>query len=883
MAAGMRKRPAAPWPVPVAPKNMLTRQIHPRELAGISVQNVLDKLATEMDGLDQSERDNRRVRFGKNKLPEKKDPSIIVRFLKEFTSPFVFLLLGVAGISIYMREWGDAIIISVVLLMNATIGTFQSARAYRALKALKRDVTFETRCLVSGGHVVCSVEDLVPGDVVQLQAGDRIPADGRWIEVSEIRVDESNLTGESIAVSKTSGPIKLKANAIAADIRNAGYAGTTVVAGTGLLAISSVGIESEVGRIAARLSEKRPEPPLVIRVRTLSHQVLTAVIIIALVLFLASLASGRPILASIPLILALIVAIVPEGLPVVLTIVLAKGVRDMSKKNAIVKELQAVESLGGVDTIFTDKTGTLTLNELHFSKAYLADNTIVQIVHDDSDHVRVTGDIKKAKRFAELMAAVADPAADLKERLRSVDPIDRAFLDLARTYKLDIPVQHDVRPFDGTTRSRAVITTLKNEDELSILAGSPEQILKACGEKNLNYEAQLLTMARQGMRVIAFAESSKTQLGYKASGWKFAGLAGLRDEPRKEAKKAIKWCKSHGIDITMVTGDHPETAFVIAKEVGLASKHSSVRLGEDLMRLKDDELKEILKEVNVIARATPETKMRLIEVARGDKKIIAMTGDGVNDAPALHAADVGIAMGGTGTDVAREAADLVLVDDNFATIVDAIKEGRTVLGNVQKVVTYLFATNAMELTVIGVALAFMLPTPLLAVQILWLNLVTDALPVLALATEPTHGGHTKPEHGKLLPKNAWIRIGILGATMGAVGLGTYFYALNLDGDMMRFALVLLAMTSMQWWAAFSVRSSTRSVFTLNPLDNKFLLAAIGIIIVITIIALNGGPLSDLLHVQSISWNMWLWIIGIGAVVLVPDEIMKFVSKRRSRS
>jgi len=860
------------------PDLMLTRQIHPRELAGIDAKKALEKLSAKKEGLDASERDNRRVRFGKNRLPEKKDTSIIVRFLKEFSSPFVFLLLGVACISIYMREWGDAIIISAVLVMNAVIGTFQSARASRALKALKRDVTFEARCLVNGEHLFCSVDDLVPGDVVRLQAGDRIPADGRWITVTEIRVDESSLTGESIAVSKTSDAIKLKTNAIAADIRNAGYAGTTVVAGTGLLVISAIGTESEVGHIALRLSERRPEPPLVTRVRTLSHQVLTAVIIIALILFIASVASGRPILASIPLILALIVAIVPEGLPVVLTIVLARGVRDMSKKNAIVKELQAVESLGGVDTIFTDKTGTLTLNELHFNKAVLADQTTVQIAHDGC--VRVNGDEDRAKRFAELMAAVADPAANLKERLRSVDPIDRAFLDLAGAYTLEVPMQRDVRPFDGTTRTRAVTTTLKNGDTVSILAGSPEQILNACGEKNINYEAHLLTMARQGMRVIAFAESAKAQLGYSASGWKFAGLAGLRDDPKKEAKDAIKWCRSHGINVTMITGDHPETALVIAKEVGLASKRSSVRLGEDLMRMNDDQLVEELKEVRVIARATPETKMRLIEVARGEQKIIAMTGDGVNDAPALHAADVGVAMGGTGTDVAREAADLVLMDDNFATIVDAIKEGRSVLGNVQKVVTYLFATNAMELAVIGVALAFMLPTPLLAVQILWLNLVTDALPVLALATEPAHGGQTKPEHGKLLPKNAWIRIGILGTAMGAIGLGAYFYAMSIDGDMMRFSIVLLAMTSMQWWAAFSIRSSTRSVFTFNPFENTFLLAAIGIIIVMTLIALSGGPLSHLLHVTSIPWTVWLWIIALGALVLLPDEIWKLVHARK---
>ncbi len=859
---------------------MLTRQILPRELAGLDAETALEKLGSYEDGLNAEERQNRSVRFGKNRLPTKKDPSVLVRFLKEFSSPFVFLLLGVAALSLYMREWSDAIIITCVLLMNAGIGTFQSVRASRALKALKRDVSFEARCLVHGGHYVCNVSELVPGDIVQLQAGDRVPADGRWIRVNEVRVDESSLTGESVAVSKTDEAIELKANAIAADVRNAGYAGTTVVAGAGTILISAIGVETEVGRIAERLSEKRPEPPLVTRVRTLSHQVLVTVIVIALALFITSLASGRPILSSIPLILALIVAIVPEGLPVVLTIVLAKGVKDMSARNAIVKELQAVESLGGVDTIFTDKTGTLTLNELHFNRALLADGTQIHHAHDGDDRFRVKGKRANAERFAELMAAVADPGAGLEKRFRSVDPIDRAFLDLARAYELDVPIQHDVRPFDGVTRTRAVSTTLADESNVSVLAGSPEQIFKACGLKGKKHDEELVTMAKQGLRVIAFAESPKQQLAYDAKGWTYVGLVGLRDDPRKDADKAIRWCTEHDINVVMVTGDHPETAYVIAKEVGLAGKRSEVRLGEELMRMKPAKLREELKTLRIVARATPETKMRLIEAAREEKKIIAMTGDGVNDAPALHAADVGVAMGGTGTDVAREAADLVLTDDNFSTIVSAIREGRTVLGNVQKVVTYLFSTNAMELVVIGVALVLMLPAPLLPVQILWLNLVTDALPVLALASEPTHGGHTKPEFGKLLPRHAWIRIAVLGATMGAIGLAAYFHATMMGDGVFRLSLVLLAMTSMQWWAAFSVRSSTRSVFRLNPLGNKPLLAAIGIIVVVTLIAFSGGPLSHLLHVEPLPWNIWIWFVAIGALIFIPDELWKLVRRKK---
>lgn len=863
---------------------MLTRQFHPRELAGSQVQACLEKLDSSREGLRDDERENRHVRFGDNRLSEKKETPLIARFLKEFTSPFVFLLLGVAALSLYTREWSDAIIITIVLLVNATIGTFQSARASRALQALKKDVTYEALCLIEGVQRVCDTRTLVPGDVIEVSAGDRIPADGRWINATDLRIDESSLTGESVAASKTSRCINLKHNAVAADVRNAGYAGTTVVAGTGTLLITTIGTETEMGRIAQHLSEKRPEPPLVTRVRTLSHQVLIAITVIAIILFIASLASGSPIVSSIPLILALIVAIVPEGLPVVLTIVLASGVRVMSKRNALVKELQAVESLGGVDTIFTDKTGTLTRNELRFHNAYLNDGTAIVLSHGEKDRLRVTGDKGEAMRFASIMAAIADPAAGLEKRLRSIDPIDRALFDLSRAYKLPIPLRHDVRPFDGITRTRAVTTTI-HDQRISILAGSPEQIFASCGDgkKFTEEEDRLQTMASQGLRVIAFAERKGDELSAEITGWKFLGLIGLRDEARPEAKEAIHWCTTHGIDVTMVTGDHPETAYAIAKDVGLAHKKTEVAMGEDLMRLPDEELKKRLSSIRVIARAAPEAKMKLIRAAREEHKIIAMTGDGVNDAPALHAADVGVAMGGTGTDVAREAADMVLADDNFATIVDAIKEGRTVLGNVQKVVTYLFATNAMELVVIGIALAFQLPTPLLAAQILWLNLVTDSLPVLALATEPTHGGHTKPAHGKLLPKAAWIRIALLGGVMGMIGLGVYFYFYTMDvaSQGVRFAAILLAMTSMQWWVAFSVRSSTKSIIKLNPLSNTALLGAIGIIFLVTILALSGGPLSVLLRVQPIPLELWFALIAIGALTIIPDEIWKFLRARKT--
>src|SRR3989344_2640483 len=788
---------------------MVTRQIHPHELAA------LDKLDSNDGGLEASERQNRNARYGRNELPERPPIPLVFRFLRQFASPFVFLLLAVAAIALVLGEMRDAIVIGAVLTLNATIGTFYTARASRALAVLKHTVVLKTRCLVGGSSITCDVQDLVPGDVITVSAGDRIPADGRFVHAVTLRVDESSLTGESVPVSKTADAVAVKPGAIAADIRNAGYAGALVVAGSGTLLVSSIGTETQIGRIALRLAERSPEPPLVARVRTLSHQVLIGISAVAIALLLAATATGQELALTVPLILALVVAVVPEGLPIVLTLVLARGVYAMSQRRAVVRELSAVESLGGVDVIFTDKTGTLTQNRLRLVEAVLPDGTGARLPaprsfgeggHDGTaTRVDVKGDELAVRRLAELLAAVADPHAHGYGELMSVDPIDRAFTDLPKALDVATPVRHAERPFDTARRTRAVAATLTDDVDVTVLAGAPENVLAACASVPPSSSKTVSRMAAQGLRVIAFASANGRDLERKDGDWTFEGFVGLRDEPRPESKGAIAWCLEHRIRVVMVTGDHPETAFAIAKDLGIATKPNRVAQGEALMKLSPAKLTEVMGTITVVARATPDMKVVLIEAARKRGHLVAMTGDGVNDAPALHAADVGIAMGKTGTDVAREAADLVLTDDNFATIVAAVQEGRSVVANVEKVVTYLFSTSVAELVVIGSALAFSLPTPLLPAQILWLNLVTDGFLDVALASEPTHGGHTKPPRGRLLSRVAWQRIMVLGTTMGVIGAVVYERTLNGGNESSRYAIVLLALCVMQWWNAWSAR------------------------------------------------------------------------------
>jgi P-type Ca2+ transporter type 2C len=863
---------------------MITRHIPPKELATLSADDVLEKLESSKDGLGADERANRLVRFGKNELPAKPETPLIVRFLKEFASPFVFLLLGVMAFSFAMGERNDALFIAAIVVINAGIGTYYSARAHRALAALKDQAVLDARCLADGRSVTCLVRDLVPGDIVILAAGDRIPADGRWIDANELRVDESALTGESVPVSKTDAPVELRAGAIPADIRNAGYAGTTVVIGEGRLLLSATGGETEFGRIAASLATRRPEPPIVARIRTLSHQVLIAISIIGAVFLIASIAMGRDVLTSTLVILALVVAIIPEGLPAVITIVLANGVRRMSARNAIVRELQAVEALGGVDVIFTDKTGTLTKNELRTHAISLADGGTAVLAHGNGERITCERQCEGLERFAGLLAAVADPAASesRSQRIKGVDPIDVALFDLPRALSVPIPAQIRVRPFDGASRTRAAVVRFAGGRVMSVLAGSPEHVLAACGADASAYDDALRVMTTDALRVIAFASSAQEHVNHDAGGWTFEGFAGLRDEARPEAKAAISWCRAHGITAIMVTGDHPDTAFAIARDVGLTTRREDVLRGEDVMRMDEVELSRALKSVRVVARSTPETKMRLIDAARAKGKLVAMTGDGVNDAPALHAANVGIAMGKSGTDVAREAADLILTDDNFTTIVDAVKEGRSVVANVQKTLTFIFSTHVMELTVIGAAMFLGLSTPLLPVQIIWLSVVTDGLPLIALALEPSHGGHTKPAKGTLLTRETWARIMFLGGLMGMVGLGVYAYILSKTTDsLVQHGILLASLTATECWAAFAARSATRSAFTMNPAGNLTLLGTVILTLALTLLALSGGRLSSVLHVAPISPFAWILSLGAGLAVLLADEVWKILGKKKA--
>lgn len=860
---------------------MLTRQIPPRELAVLNPAQALERLASVKNGLDDAERENRRLRFGWNELPSASETSLVVRFLQQFSSPFVFLLLGVATISLAMGSGKDAIVIGVVLVMNAAIGTFHSARASKSLKALQSQVLLKARCLWNGRQTICDVRELVPGDIVMLTAGDRIPADGRWLDAVNLRVDESSLTGESILVSKQEEAATVATDAIAADIRNAGYSGTSVISGNGLLLVSAIGQETEIGRIAKSLATRRPDPPLIARVRALSHQILLAIGGVAIVLLIASTMAGQPMIGTLAVILALIVSAVPEGLPIVLTIVLARGVRDMSKRKAIVRELAAVESLGGVDLIFTDKTGTLTKNQLRLVEAELADGSKAVIRHDEEGSpIHTTGDVEALKQFAEALGAAADPAAWGEGELGNIDPINRAFTDLPRALGVAAPLRHAERPFEVERRTSAVAFTRTGDGEMTVLAGAPEMILAACGEDVTKYTRLMERMASRGLRLVAVAEAAGRELERPDGEWTYKGMIGLRDEARPEAAGAVAWCREHRIGVIMVTGDHPETAYAIAKELGIADRRGQVVLGEELLRSHSEHLSEALEGIRVVARATPDMKLHLVQAARANGRIIAMTGDGVNDAPALQAADVGVAMGKSGTDVARGAASLVLTDDNFATIVAAIQEGRSVVANVEKVVTYLLSTCAAEVVVIGAALILGYTSPLLPVQILWLNLVTDGFLDIALALEPTHGGHAKPPKGRLLPARAWHRIALLGTVMGATGLFAAWHASQIQGQTYQFAVTMLALGVLQWWNAWNARSSTKSIFAMSPFSNKHLIGATLTVVLLMCVALYWPPLATLLRVEAVPLYEWFWIVPLGAVIVLVDEVWKWVHRRK---
>jgi len=722
----------------------------------LSVEEVLRALGTDRArGLSADGARRRLEHHGPNRLPEPPRPSALVRFLRQFHDILIYVLLVAAAVTLMLGEVVDTAVILAVVLVNAIVGFWQEGRAEQAMDAIRRLLAARALVLRDGHRVEVPAEELVPGDVVFLAAGDRVPADARLIEAVRLEVDESVLTGESVPVSKGVDPVR--SDAPLAERRSMVYSGTLVTRGRGVAVVVATGTATEVGRIGGMLERIRPQPtPLARRLEHFSRWLTVWILLVAAATLALGLLRQRDAMESFMAAVSLAVAAIPEGLPAIVTITLAIGVERMARRNAIVRRMPAIETLGSVDVICSDKTGTFTKNEMTAEAVALAHGVYAITGSGYAPHGEFVADGRPVDPRADPVLERLLVASVLcnESRLRSLDgewtvegdPTEGALLVAALKAGLDVDALRtgwrriDEIPFDSELRFMAVLVEERGGRRFVFVKGALERLLSLCtgqatpeGERPLDAEywiARMEQLAGNGDRVLAVAarevDPAVTELP-SPDRWSLPlsllGLVGLLDPPRPEAIEAVAACRTAGIRVKMITGDHAATARAIAARLGLA--HPSVVLtGFDLDRLSGEELGLRAEEVDVFARTAPEHKLRLVEALQRRGHVVAMTGDGVNDAPALRRADVGVAMGRKGTEAAREAAEIVLADDNFATIAAAVAEGRTVYDNIRKAIAWILPTNAAESLVVLAAMAFGLTLPLSPVQVLWVNTIT---------------------------------------------------------------------------------------------------------------------------------------------------------------
>ncbi len=891
----------------------------------LSSAEALEALQASVHGLSRTEAAARLERFGANTLPHAHPPHPLSIFLRQFLSPLIYILLLAALVSIALGEWSDAVFISAVLLINATIGALQEYSAQRAAQALQRMVSVRARVLRDGDAYELDAETLVPGDIVALESGSKVPADLRLLSAQGLEVDESLLTGESDPVAKDAAAV-LAEDTVAGDRTNMTFAGTLVTRGRARGVVVATGLATELGRIASTvLGRTAVKPPLLVRMARFTTRIAILIGVAVVIMAGVSLAQGAGLEEVFLLSVALAVSAIPEGLPVALTVTLAIGMQRMARRNVIVRKLVAVEALGSCTFIASDKTGTLTVNEL----------TARRLVFAGQQPWVVTGEGMSPEGAVLAPQGEGPPAAPawaLVERacqtavltnegflgmrdgqwVHHGDGVDVAMLVMAHKVGL---TQAEVNsawpalaelPFESNRLFSANLNRPAGDEAgagMASVKGAVERLLPMCttmatpaGDVALDAEAireRAHALASDGYRVLALA-SGPLALGPEEvfseehlHGLTLIALVGMIDPLRGEAKAAVGACHRAGIEVSMVTGDHPATAFAIARELDLADDMQQVVTG---MQLREAEqtgptaVDALTARARVFARVEPQQKLDIVRSLIRNGHFVAVTGDGANDAPALRAAHVGVAMGRSGTDVARETAELIVTDDNFASIVAGIEEGRIAYANVRKVIFLLISTGAAELVLFTLSLATGLPLPLVAVQLLWLNLVTNGIQDIALAFETAEGDELRrpprPPREPVFNRLMIERVLISAAVMGCVAFATFAWLLQ-HGYGVEAArnVTLLLMVLFENVHVFNSRSETRSTFGHDPLRNPLLLFGTAAAQLVHIGAMYTPGLSTVLGLSPVSPLDWLSLLGLALTVLVVMEVHKWLRRR----
>jgi Ca2+-transporting ATPase len=872
------------------------------------IKEVFAELHTSEKGLTEKEAQEKLQKYGLNEIEEKKKVSPFKIFISQFKNFLIYILFAavvistIVGYDDYVKHGGslvehfmDSIVILIILILIGVIGFIQEYRAEKAIEALKKLASLKARVVRDGKEKQIDVNKLVPGDIVILEAGDKIPADGRLIELHNLQTQEAALTGESVPIKKELKVLPEKTQI--ADQKNMLFSGTIITNGRGKAIVTRTGMNTEIGKIATMIQEAKPEPtPLQVKLEKLGKMLGVAVIAISVIVFIAGALTGKGLLEMFKTAVSLAVAAVPEGLPAVVVVSLALGARRMVKRNALIRRLPSVETLGATTVICSDKTGTLTKNEMTVKKIY-ANKKVIEV---SGSGYSIQGDfffngkkINPKEILLLLKIGALNNDASLSDGKVVGDPTEGSLIvSAAKGGLIKEELEKDTPRIDEIefTSERKMMTTVHkiNGEKVAYVKGAPEVVLSHCtsiydngkvrklGEKEKKEILEInRRFANDALRVLGFAYKTIFDK-VNEKNLTFVGLQGMIDPPREEAKLSIEKCKKAGIKVVMITGDHEITAKAIAKQLGIKGKSLTGHQLEEIENLEG-----VVEDIAIYARVNPEHKIKIVDALKKKGHIVAMTGDGVNDAPALKKADIGTAMGITGTDVAKEASDMILTDDNFASIVNAVEEGRGIYDNIKKFVEYLLSSNLGEVLTVFIAIIlspfFANALPLLAIQILWINLVTDGLPALALSVEPMEKDimTRKPRNPKekILSKSIIMRMVVVGSVM-MLGTLVLFKVYSLSKGV--FYAQTMAFTTLMMFQMFNVlncRSEDKSLFKIGLFSNAHLIGAITISILLQLTVIY-TPLNIWFKTVPLGLVDWLLVFLVSSSVLWVIEIIK---------
>lgn len=849
---------------------------------------VCEELGVNPDeGLGYSQVKDRLTTFGPNVLAHARRETLLDIFVRQFKSPLIYILIFAAMLVIVLGQSTDALVILAVITINAVIGTVQEGRAKNSLERLRSLIRNKALVRRNGEEIITGADEVVPGDILIVHEGDKVVADARITAAQSLTVDESILTGEAYTVAKSEEAIRQE-NLVYGDQKNMLFSGTSVASGYGEAVVIATGFESELGKISKKLLETASVPlPLSRKIVRLTHLIAIFVFLIAAAVFIVGFLRGIAFLEILGAVIGLSVSMVPEGLPVAVTVVLARGVWRMSKNKAIVRQMAAVEAMGNADTLLIDKTGTITTGKMEIRKVEMGEAVFTVGGTGYVPRGEVSGgkraELAKLKKMMGLvyLSLKADVVKDENSGFKAAgDPTEAAIAVVCRKLglvkeKLEKEYKTVVAwPFDSKKRYIEAVFK-KGRGKWKVYVGAPEFLsrdLKIDHRLSRNYQE----MAEEGLRVVGAAI-------YGPDGKLDESLLlAIEEEIREEVKGSVVEAKAAGFRVVVLTGDYPETARAIARKVGIFEEGDEVVGGSRVEELSEDELARILPKVTVFARITPEHKLKIVNAYKKKGFCVAMTGDGVNDGPALQAANLGIGLG-SGTQVAKDSADIVLTDDNFSTIVAAISEGRNIYITLKKVILYLFSTSLGEVLVIGGAVLVGLPLPLVAVQIIWLNFVTDGFFVLALAQEPPEKGLISRAElrGDVLIDRSMVERSILMAlVMLLTGLPIFvIFSAQFSLDYAR-GMALLVLSSIQWFNALNVRSKTASVFK-TPLNNPYILLSFAAVAALQFFALETALGNKILHVEGLKVEHWVLGIALATSIIWAEEVRKWVYRLRT--